>query len=229
VVVASMAVGWGFRGQMNAPRRQINLAGVARNYRAILKHSSARVCYPAVFLEGCCVLGLFPFVAAFLVELGDPRLSIAGIVIAGFAIGGLVYTQSVSRLLPVLGEKGLMIGGGLFIASQLIAIAVGPPWQVQLACFIALGCGFYMIHGSLQTFVSEISVEARGTAVGLHAFCFFLGQTAGPLIYGSALATFGKQPTLLVMAAVMLLLGVACSQLLWHRQVQAGAKEKPPE
>ena len=38
------------------------------------------------------MLGLFPYVAAFLFELGETRLSIAGIVIAGFAVGGLFYT-----------------------------------------------------------------------------------------------------------------------------------------
>ena len=217
VLIASAAVGWGFRAQMRASHKPVNLAEIGQNYRTILKHPNARICYPAVFLEGCCLLGLFPFVAAFLVELGEPRLSIAGVVIAGFAVGGLLYTSSVSRSLPLLGEKGLMIGGGLLVASQLVAIAFGPPWQAQLACFIVLGCGFYMIHGSLMTFASEISVEARSSAVGLHAFFFFLGQTAGPLVYGLGLAQFGKQPTLLFMATVMLLLAIVCSTLLRHR------------
>jgi predicted MFS family arabinose efflux permease len=226
VIVASVAVGWGFRRQMRAPRKQINVAQIVQNYRAIFAHPHARVCYAAVFLEGSCVIGLFPFVAAFLVELGEPRLSIAGLVIAGFAVGGLVYTSSVSRLLPLIGEKGLMIGGGVLIASQLVVIAFGPPWQVQLASFIAMGCGFYMIHGSLQTFVSEISTEARGTAVGLHAFFFFLGQSAGPVGYGYGVSLLGKVPTLLSAAAVMLLLGLVCAQLLKHRHVAAGDDAK---
>ncbi len=29
------------------------------------------LCYAAVFIEGCCVLGLFPFIASFLFELGE--------------------------------------------------------------------------------------------------------------------------------------------------------------
>jgi predicted MFS family arabinose efflux permease len=166
-------------------------------------------------------MGLFPFVAAFLVELGEPRLSIAGVVIAGFAVGGLVYTAAVSRLLPAIGERGLMFGGGSLMALQLIVVALGPPWQVQFASFAALGCGFYMLHGSLQTFASDISVEARSTAVGLHAFCFHLGQTAGPLLYGSSLVTFGKLPTIAAMACIVLLLGLVCSRLLRHRHTQA--------
>jgi predicted MFS family arabinose efflux permease len=217
VLAASVAVGWGFRHQMRAPRKRTNFAELARSYRAIFAHPHARVCYAAVFLEGTFVLGVFPFVAAFLAELGEPRLSIAGIVIAGFAVGGLVYTSSVSRLLPRLGENGLMIGGGILVASQLVIVAFGPPWQGQLVSFIAMGCGFYMIHGSLQTFSSEISAAARGTAVALHSFCFFLGQTAGPIVYGYGIAQFGKLPTLLFAAVVMFLLGIVCARLLRHR------------
>jgi predicted MFS family arabinose efflux permease len=224
VLAASVAVGLGFRAQMRAPRRQVSLAEIVQNHRMILRHPNARICYPAVFFEGCCVMGLFPFVAAFLLELGEPRLSIAGVVIAGFAIGGLVYTSSVSRLLPAIGERGLMFGGGVLIALQLVIVALGPPWQAQLLSFVALGCGFYMIHGSLQTFASDISVEARSTAVGLHAFSFHLGQTAGPLVYGSSLVTFGKMPTIVAMATVMLLLGLVCSRLLRHRHAPEAKK-----
>ena len=57
------------------------------------------------------MLGLFPFIASFLFELGETSLSLAGIVIAGFAIGGLFYTMTVSRFLPGLGVRGMMICG----------------------------------------------------------------------------------------------------------------------
>ena len=61
------------------------------------------------------MLGLFPFIAAFLFELGETRLSIAGIVIAGFAVGGLFYTMTVSRFLPRLGVNGMMIAGAALV------------------------------------------------------------------------------------------------------------------
>ena len=72
------------------------------------------------------MLGLFPFIASFLFELGETSLSIAGIVIAGFAVGGLFYTMSVSRFLPRLGVKGMMISGAALVGLQLVAIAFGP-------------------------------------------------------------------------------------------------------
>ena len=113
VIVASMAVAVGFRGAAFARKPAKMDFGVLRHgYRTIFANPNAKISYSAVFIEGCCVLGLFPFVASFLFELGVTSLSISGLVIAGFAVGGLFYTMSVSRLLSRLGVKGMMISGG---------------------------------------------------------------------------------------------------------------------
>ena len=72
------------------------------------------------------MLGLFPFIASFLFELGETSLSIAGIVIAGFAVGGLFYTMTVSRFLPRLGVKGMMIAGATLVGLQLAVGGVRP-------------------------------------------------------------------------------------------------------
>jgi hypothetical protein len=58
---------------------------------------------------------------------------------------------------------------------QLAIVAFGPRWQFQAGNFILMGWGFYMIHGSLQVFASELSVEARATALSLHSFFLFHG------------------------------------------------------
>jgi len=91
-------------------RRWCNLKALRHGYRTIFSNPNA-ICFAVVFIEGCCVLGLFPYLAAFLFELGETSLSIAGIVIAGFAVVGLFYTLSVSRFLPRLGVNGMMIAG----------------------------------------------------------------------------------------------------------------------
>ena len=64
--------------------------------------------------------------ARLVVDLGEPSLSIAGLVIAGFAIGGLFYTLTVSRFLPRLGVKGMMISGATLVGLQLAAVGFGP-------------------------------------------------------------------------------------------------------
>jgi predicted MFS family arabinose efflux permease len=213
VIVASVAVAAGFRGAALARVPRTNLSALRHGYGTIFSNPNA-LCYAAVFVEGCCVLGLFPYLAAFLFELGETRLSIAGVVIAGFAVGGLFYTLTVSRFLPRLGVKGMMIAGASLVALQLGVIGFGPGWKFQAASLLLMGWGFYMIHGCLQVFASELSVEARATALSLHSFFFFMGQTVGPIAYGLGIGHIGKLPTLLTAASVFAVLGIACARLL---------------
>jgi predicted MFS family arabinose efflux permease len=217
VIASSIAVAAGFRGADLVRPPRADLSAVRQGYRTIFSNPNAKICYAAVFIEGSCVLGLFPYVASFLFAQGETRLSISGIVIAGFAVGGLFYTLSVSRFLPRLGVRGMMIAGSTLVGLQLAAVALGPNWQISLACLLLMGWGFYMIHGCIQVFASELSVDARATAMSLHSFFFFMGQTVGPIAYGFGLDKAGKVPTLLTAAAVMIALGFACAKLLRQR------------
>jgi predicted MFS family arabinose efflux permease len=214
VIGASIAVAAGFRGADLARPPRSSFAALKSGYRTIFANPNAKICYAAVFIEGCCVLGLFPFIAAFLFERGETSLSIAGIVIAGFAIGGLFYTATVSRFLPRLGVRGMMIAGGTLVGLQLAATAFGPGWKLQMGCLFVMGWGFYMIHGCLQVFASELSAEARATALSLHSFFFFMGQTVGPIAYGFGIERIGKLPTLLAAGVVITTLGFVCARLL---------------
>ena len=216
-LIASFAVAAGFRGASVTHTSTTDLASLRKGYRTIFSNPNTRFCYSAVFVEGCCVFGLFPFIAALLFDLGETSLSIAGIVIAGFAVGGLFYTATVSNFLPRLGVKGMMIVGASLVALQLAALAFGPGWKLQFACMLMMGWGFYMIHGCLQVFASELSIEARATAMSLHSFFFFMGQTVGPIAYGFGLAHGGKQSTLIIAAIMMVGLGFACAALLRQR------------
>jgi predicted MFS family arabinose efflux permease len=216
VVAASVAVAAGFRGKAITHPPKTNLRMLRHGYRTIFTNPNA-LCYAAVFIEGCCVLGLFPYLASFLFDLGEKSLSIAGFVIAGFAVGGLFYTLTVSRFLPRLGVNGMMISGAALVGLQLAAIAFGPGWKIQVTCLLLMGWGFYMIHGCLQVFASELSVEARGTAMSLHSFFFFMGQTVGPIAYGFGIQHAGKTTTLLTAAVIITTLGFACARLLRQR------------
>jgi predicted MFS family arabinose efflux permease len=218
-IAASLAVALGFRGKVAArPPVTADFAVLREGYRTIFANPNAKFCFGAVLVEGCCVLGLFPYVASFLFDLGVRSLTVSGIVIAGFAIGGLLYTMTVSRLLPRLGIRGMMIGGSALLALQFAVIAFGPPWPVQVGNFILMGFGFYMMHGCLQVFASELTAEVRGTAMALHSFFFFVGQSLGPIFYGFGIFNAGKVPTMLAAAAIMLALGFTCAR--WLRQTR---------
>ena len=215
---ASIAVGIGLRGgPATASAVGGDFATLKHGYRILFANPRTKICFSVVFVEGCCVFGVFPFVASFLFELGETRLSIAGIVIAGFALGGLLYTASVTRLLPAIGVRGLMIGGGALLGIQLVVLGLGLPWQAQMASFVVMGLGFYMLHGCMQVFASELSVEARATSLALHSCFFFLGQTAGPILYGLGISHLGKMPTLALAAIAVTLVGIIGATLLVKR------------
>ena len=228
-LIAAVAVAAGFRSAALTAPPKTDLKTLAKGYRIIFSNPNTRFCYSAVFVEGCCIFGLFPFIAAFLFELGEKSLSIAGIVIAGFAGGGLFYTATVSRFLPRIGVNGMMIAGASLVALQLAALAFGPGWKLQFGCMLLMGWGFYMIHGCLLVSPCELPIVARATAMSLHSFFFFMGQTVGPIAYGFGIAPAGTQPTLIAAACLMVALGFACAALLRQRPpADAAATPDPP-
>ena len=60
VVLAAIAVAAGFRGADLKHPPRTSLSALRHGYRTIFTNPNARICYSAVFIEGCCVLGLFP-------------------------------------------------------------------------------------------------------------------------------------------------------------------------
>ena len=140
--------------------------------------------------------GCFPYIATMLREAGETRASIAGIVIAGFGIGGALYGALVSRLLPLLGERQMMRFGGAALGFCLLLIAARLAWPFEFMNFALLGFGFYCLHAVVQIYASELAPTARGSAMALHSFFFFLGQAIGPIVYGAGLSTIGLNPVL---------------------------------
>jgi DHA1 family inner membrane transport protein len=203
----------GFRGFTEATGR-FDLSTLVPNYRAIFSNPLAKICFGAVFLEAVFMYGVFPHVATMMHDAGETRASIAGIVIAGFGIGGAFYGVLVSRLLALLGETRMMRIGGAVIGFCLLLIAARAAWPVEFANFALLGFGFYMLHAVIQIYASELAPAARGSAMALHSFFFFLGQAVGPIVYGVGLRSGHITPVLFVGAGVLLAVGLVCAQRL---------------
>ena len=202
-----------FRGITETPKK-FDLSTFGPNYRTIFSNPLAKICFGAVFLEALFMYGVFPYIATLLHAAGETRASIAGIVIAGFGIGGALYGLTISRILPWAGETRLMRAGGFIMGACLIVIALRLPWQVEFINFMALGFGFYFLHAVIQIYASELAPAARGTALALHSFFFFLGHAAGPIVYGAGLATIGITPVLYVGAGVLAAVGLICARRL---------------
>jgi predicted MFS family arabinose efflux permease len=227
VFLTSVAIGlaglailvFGLRGAVNDKPKPFRIAGQVENFRAIFGHPLAKVCFGAVFVEGCCLFGLFPHMAALLYEGGETRASIAGIVLAGFGVGGMLYTFVVGLLVKHIPERRLMLSGGLLMSLGLLLIVLRAPWQFELAIFILFGFSFYLLHGPIQVYVTELAPAARGTAAAMHAAFFFLGHAAGPALYAFGLAHFGTTATLVTASLAMVAVGVWAATTLKRSKI----------
>lgn len=174
-------------------------AEVARRYRAILANPRARPLYGGVFIEGMLVFGPMPFLAVLLGQDGHGTLR-AGIAIAAFGLGGFGYALLAAFLLRAIGQAAMMrLAGGLValgMTATALAWGLERPWAGIGGSFL-IGLGFFMLHNSIQVRVTEVAPLARGSAVALHAFSYFLGQSAGPGVFGLAMALAGAVPALL--------------------------------
>ena len=91
----------------------------------------------------------------------------------------------------------MVLLGGLLCLLSYLGFAFAPEAWVFIGAGLVLGTGMYMIHNSIQTRVTEVAPHARGAAVAMHAFHFFLGQTIGPVVFGLILHHAGAQTAFL--------------------------------
>jgi len=200
----------GFRSMGEAAGR-FDLSTLVPNYRTVFRNPLAKYCFGAVFVEAIFLFGVFPYMASLLHTEGVTHASIAGVVLAGFGIGGVIYTLLVSRLVAHIGERRLMAGGGMAMAFCLVVIALRAPWPVEFANFVLLGFGFYLLHGCVQVHVTELAPAARASATTGHTFFFFVGQAMGPVVYGLGLRSVGIIPVLLLGAVMLTATGWICA------------------
>jgi DHA1 family inner membrane transport protein len=216
-LIVAIAAFFALRGVVAAPKTKFNRAAVLANFRSIFADPRAKVCFGSVFFEAIFIHGLFPYVALLLLAIGEPRASIAGLLIAAFAVGGVFYSLAVPVLIARIRERYLMLAGGTIAATGLTLIALQMPWVWQIAVYAWFGFGFYLLHSCIQVHVTDLSQTARGAAASLHSSSFYLGQAVGPVVYGFGFAHAGVEPSILVGAGVVMTVGIVCSRLLRHR------------
>lgn len=191
----------------NEPRGRLSLGDSIARYRSLLGNPAARALFWAVGIEGMLVFGAFPYFANHLLQNGMGATREAGFTLAAFACGGFLYTALAPLLVRRLGPPRMMTLGGALAAAGSLCFAIASVDWAFIGGGLLLGTGFFMLHNSLQTRVTEVAPQARGSATALHAFHFFLGQAAGPPVMGLARATVGLEAGLVVAAIGLLVLG----------------------
>ncbi|MCA3326539.1 MAG: MFS transporter [Roseomonas sp.] len=179
-----------------------------QRYRGIIANPAALPLFAAVAIEGGLVFGTFPFIAPLLIERGIGSTMEAGFAIGAFGIGGLVFAALVAPLLARFGQAGVIRIGGATAALALAGFALAPSLMIATLAGLGLGLGFYMIHNAIQTRATELAPQARASAMSLHAFAFFGGQSLGPIFYGLGDMIFGLPATLGLAAGGIMVLAL---------------------
>ncbi|MGD9953368.1 MAG: MFS transporter [Burkholderiales bacterium] len=180
-----------------------------------------RVILATVFVEGALFYGALAFVALEMHQRFGLSLGASGAVAATFAAGGLLYASIAGRLLPRVGERGLVAGGGVLLGAGFVALAAAPSALWALPCMVALGTGIYMFHNTLQVNATQMAPETRGAAVAIFAGCLFTGQSAGVWLASQVVDAAGARPVFVAAA-----LGLALLALDFRRRL-AKLRPKP--
>jgi len=110
----------------------------------------------------------------------------------------------------------VLILGGTLLGIGFVAIGVMPSWHWFIPAVVVVGMGYYTMHGTLQTRATELSPQARGAAISLFAFFFFLGQATGPQLLGAVVKTRGYGAAFIA-AGVGLFVTAFVSRMLFAR------------
>jgi MFS transporter, YNFM family, putative membrane transport protein len=182
--------------------------GFAAEYSIVLSNPWARIVLLAVFMEAALMFGAFAYVGADLHARFGLSFSLIGVVVASFAIGGLIYALSVKTLVNRFGQRGLAAYGGIALGIAFLALAAARTAWVAPVAVMLVGLGFYMLHNTLQTNATQMSPQARGTAVALFAAAFYLGQTAGVALVAPIVDLHGAPPVFIGSAILLPALGL---------------------
>jgi predicted MFS family arabinose efflux permease len=168
--------------------------GFVADYAVVLANPFARMVVVVAFVEGAVAWGAFAYIGANLHFRFGISFTLVGLTVACFGVGGLIYASLVRVLVYRLGEIGLIVGGAAIITAAYVILSVGAAWWPAPFAVTAIGLGFYMFHNTLQTKATQMTPQARGTAVAIFSSALYFGQTAGVAVGAIVIDRLGARP-----------------------------------
>ena len=172
------------RRPANARSRPTERLAAARLRRRLcggaVESVCARIVIDRAFIEGALAWGAFAYIGADLHLRFGLSFTLIGLTVACFGIGGLIYAGWSSTLSTGSARPASPSIGGLIHRRRLRRARNRSRCGGSRRCATtAIGLGFYMLHNTLQTNATQMTPEARGTAVALFSSALYFGQTAG--------------------------------------------------
>lgn len=175
----------------------------------LLVHPRLRVLIATGYVEGLFIFGALAFVAIYLQRRFLLGPGLAGTLVTAYAAGGMVYALAARRAVRRLGERGLATLGGAALFIGYLGLALSPFLTLTTLSIGAVGAGFYMLHTTVQTHVTQVAPEDRGSAVALFATFLFLGQASGVWLASHVVDGAGMTPVFLAAALGLAALATA--------------------
>lgn len=191
--------------------------GFVLQLRAVLQVPWSRVVLASAFAEGVFLLGPMSYLPAYLHQRYQVTLTTASVLLALYAVGGLVYALTARPIVRRFGERRMALAGGVLMGAGFLAWRVSPFWQLGGPIALLVGFGTYLYHNTLQVHATQMAPAVRGTSMALFAFCLFVGQALGVTLAGFLFDHVGATPVLLLPAVALPLAAWAFARALKQR------------
>ena len=196
-LIAELAVNPATRASSARAERK---GGLIAEYRIVLSSPWARFITICVFVEAALLYAVLSFIGADLHLRFGLSFTMVGLVVGCFAIGGLIYTFAVRMLVNRLGQIGLVITGGALVSIGFLTLSFQPVWWLAPIATTLIGLGFYMVHNTFQTNATQMSPQARATALAIFSSALYMGITAGVAAAAPIVDRFTAVPVFLTSA-----------------------------
>jgi predicted MFS family arabinose efflux permease len=179
---------------------------------AILRDRRALAIYGLVAVEGFAFFGGNSYLGALLHDRHGLSYAWTGAVLAVEALASVITARFVGRLLQRIGERWMLLTGGVAMGGGFVIAAAAPGWALVLPGMALIGAGFPVCHSVLQTRGTEIAPEARGTAISFFVFALFVGGAIGTAVLGVVLDAYGFGAALGLAGVLLIAFAYAASR-----------------
>ena len=203
-----------WRQQRVQPHHMAGLAGAPATRQrfgaqvlVILRRPHARAVLLTSVAQGGLAFGVMAIWASHLHAKLGMSLAASGASVALAGVGGVLYMVGARRLIPRLGERGLVLTGAAALSIGACGLAFTPYALLAPVASLVAGFGLFMMQNTLQTNATQMAPEARGMGVAMFSTSLFIGQSVGVVLAASLVGRWGS--TAVVAGAGVGVLGMA--------------------
>ncbi|KQP39927.1 MFS transporter [Pseudorhodoferax sp. Leaf274] len=221
-----------WRQQRLRPHHMAGLAGAPATRQpfgaqllVILRRPHARAVLLTSVAQGALAFGVMAIWASHLHARLGMSLAASGASVALAGVGGVLYMVGARRLIPWLGERGLVLTGAAALSIGACGLAFTPYAGLAPLASLVAGFGLFMMQNTLQTNATQMAPEARGMGVAMFSTSLFIGQSVGVVLAASLVGRWGS--TAVVAGAGVAVLGMALffARALRRRDAAAAAAQ----